>query len=125
MKNVNTFWKREHETNIVPGKKSLTVPGLTMTISELLKNGDIDSISQKVRKRMIFGKRITINDLSDIDYYKGKLEHYNNLIRIKQKERSEEIVKDEEVSNSGSNMPKTNGKAVKSAKSVTADEAAA
>lgn len=84
MENVNNFWTINRvEPEEVKGK-SLTVQGLTMPLSELLATGEVDSISEKIRKRMIFGKRLTINDLTDIDYFQEKVKHYENLMRYKQ-----------------------------------------
>lgn len=84
MKNVNSFWQKTRETQSVDYGRSMTLPGLEIPLNELLASGEIDTVSEKIRKRMIFGKRIQINDLTDFDNFKKKVDHYKTLLKQKE-----------------------------------------
>lgn len=105
MKDVNSFWEKTRETKQIDYGRSMTLPGLEIPLNELLASGDIDSVSEKIRKRMIFGKRIQINDLTDFDNFKKKVDHYKSLLSQKRNfivqgdeiEKAEEDINDEKT----------------------------
>lgn len=88
---INTFWKREHEETRTPKGDFVTIPGMAIEISSLLKTGDLDTVSQKIAKRMIYGKRVTIDDLTGLDYFANTIKRYNNLLRVKTSDKEETI----------------------------------
>lgn len=94
MKNVNTFFKAERKDSVQDPGRSLTLPGLSIDISEVLQSGNLDSLSDNMRKRMIFGKRQQLTDLTDLDYYASKIKHYETIFN--QKINSEKKINDEE-----------------------------
>lgn len=97
MKNVNTFFKAERKDKPQDPGRSLTMPGLTIDLAEVLQQGNLDTLSEVQRKRMIFGKRTQLTDLTDLDYYAGKIKHYETIFQQKvNAEKTEEVEKADE-----------------------------
>lgn len=78
----NSFFKKEHKdiVNYSP-RTSSTIQGIETSVSEYLKNGTVESVQEKIRKRMIFGNRIKMEDLTAIDHFRYTITRYNNLTR--------------------------------------------
>lgn len=80
MKKINTFFERKRELQLIPVGKSRTVPNQALDLKDLLKNGDLDTITERIRKRMIYGERVALKDLTDFDHMKRKIDHLNMIM---------------------------------------------
>lgn len=94
MKNINSFWKAERPTRIKEVGQSLTVQDQGLSIKELLSSGDLDSIQERIVKRQIYGHKVRFEDLTKLDYYKNKLERYNNLMATKAQQEINKFAKE-------------------------------
>lgn len=102
---------RNRRERFINDEPSITVPDLNISVKEISRNGKLDEVSEKQRKRMIFGKRIRMEDLTSIDRFKNLKNRYENILRSNEeaeKRRFEErMLEAEEAESKKHNDEKT------------------
>lgn len=76
---LNNFWKKKHKTESPTYEKSKTIRGAEISITDIMKQGKLDEITKQREARYLYGKRLAVDDLSQLDDFKTRVKIFNNL----------------------------------------------